>query len=65
MTGYEEGTLEACDTFSRRPALTARATAGSPLEQRLDLRELPLQRPQVGRDGGVAELRGQGALAAG
>ena len=34
-------------------------------QQGLDLAELPLQRPEVRRDGGVAVLAGQRALAAG
>ena len=44
-----------------RPTTSERAQA----DQRLDLRELPLERPQVRRDRGVPVLPGQRALAAG
>ena len=59
------GDLAACDTFAADSALRTRGAGGQPVISCLDLRELPLQRPQVRRDGRVAVLPGQRALAAG
>ena len=58
-TGYN-ATASSSATRSRRTTSDGRSA-----HQRLDLRELPLERPQVRRDRGVPVLPGQRALAAG
>ena len=64
-TGYNATDIKECDTFSASTSACRDAPLTCAYDQRLDLRELPLQRAQVRGDRGVAVLAGQRALAAG